>query len=359
MSSDPFYARAPFIAIWECTRSCALACRHCRAEADESHHPGELTTAEGRQLISDLAAMGTDILVLSGGDPLQRSDLEQLLAHARSEGLRVGTIPAATDRLTRARMAALRDAGVQQLAMSLDAADAAAHDGFRGVAGCFERTMQAARWAAELKLPFQINTVFARWNHDHFARLAAVVEELDAVFWEVFFLVPTGRGAAMDRLDHDGYRELFTQIHRQQRAWGRRCIIKVTEAPHYRMFVSEAEHDANHVRDLLAREIGPRGTMGQAPIGINAGRGHCFISHVGDVQPSGFLPITCGNVRDQGISAIYRDHPLMRDLRDPSRLGGRCGHCRYNELCGGSRARAFALNGDPLAEDHDCWYGQT
>jgi AdoMet-dependent heme synthase len=357
------FDQAPFIAIWETTQACALACQHCRAEADDQHHPDELSTAEGQALIDQLQAMGTKVVVFSGGDPLQRDDLEELIRHAVSRGLRVGTIPAATERLTRDRVQSLADAGLHQMAMSLDAASATAHDGFRGVDGCFERTMTGAAWAKELQLPFQINSAFARWNRNQLEPLAALVNELGVVFWEVFFLVPTGRGADMAGLQVDDYRQLFASLYAiQQRV---PFIVKITEAPHYRMFVSEAERfraqgdltaAETRIQNLLARELGPRRSLGQAPGGVNSGKGFLFISHTGDIQPSGFLPLTLGNVRRNDIAAIYREHPVLRELRDSQRLGGRCGRCPYRELCGGSRARAYARSGDYLAEDPDCWY---
>jgi radical SAM protein len=351
---------APFIAIWECTRACALACQHCRAAADDSHHPDELTTAEGKALINRFADAGTKVLVLSGGDPLQRDDLDALLAHAVSRGLRVGTIPAATPRLTRERLVSLKASGVHQVALSLDAADAAAHDGFRGVEGCFAKTIEAAQWLRELGVPLQINTAFARWNLEHFDRLAELVDHLGIVFWEVFFLVPTGRGAEMERLNSEEYRTLFAKLHAlQQRVdW----VVKITEAPHYRMYVAEAERAraqegaGERTRHLLARELGPGGSIGQAPHGVNSGKGHLFVSYIGEIQPSGFLPLCCGNIRTDDVIEVYRSHPAFVALRDRSRLGGRCGPCEYRDLCGGSRARAFALSGDLLAEDPDCWY---
>lgn len=347
----PDFDKAPFLLIWEVTQACALACAHCRAEAIDHRHPGELTTEEGKALIRDTAAMGTPILVFTGGDPIQREDLEELIRAAKAEGLRTGTIPAGTPRLTRERLESLRDAGIDQLAFSLDAATAARHDGHRGVEGSFERTLQGARWARELGVPLQINTCFAAWNHDQFDAMAALVEELGVVFWEVFFLVPTGRGAEMQTLGKGPFLELFAKLHALQRRVP--FIVKVTEAPYYRVYVTGKERE-QAARDMLARPEGIRGSVGQAPLAVNSGKGFCFVGHTGDVYPSGFLPVTCGNVRDTSVIEVYRQHPLFQELRDPDALGGVCGACDHRQLCGGSRSVAFALSGDPLAEDPLC-----
>ena len=345
------YDVAPFIAIWETTQACALACAHCRAEAMDRRHPDELTTGEGIELIREVADMGTKIFVFSGGDPLQRPDLE-VLVRAASARMRVGTIPAATDRITPERVASLKAAGLHQIAFSVDHADPERHDGFRGVPGSYACAMRGVEIAREAGLPFQINTVFGAWNAGDFDAICALVERLGVAFWEIFFLVPTGRGAALACVPPERHDELFAKIHALQKRAG--FIVKITEAPHYRAYVAEREGGA--ARRMLARETGPGGSMGQAPRGVNSGKGFVFIGHTGDVYPSGFLPIRAGNVRETRPAGIYRDAPLFRELRDASRLGGRCGACRYRELCGGSRSRAYALTGDPMAEDPHCPY---
>ena len=189
----PFdFSRAPLLVIWETTRSCALACDHCRADADTTQHPNELSTAEGMDLLNQVKAMGTPIVVLSGGDPLNRKDLEELIRHGKSIGLRMGTIPAATPALTRERLASLGEAGVDQLAFSLDGATAASHDAFRRAPGAFEIVMRAAREARLLGMPIQINSCFGAWNWHEFDAVAELVSTLDIAFWEVFFLIPRG-----------------------------------------------------------------------------------------------------------------------------------------------------------------------
>ena len=358
---------APFIAIWEVTQACALACRHCRAEAQPLALPGELSLAEGIDLIDQIADLGAAVLVFMGGDPLARADLLDLVRHGKSRGLRVATIPAATDRVTKEHIAALKEAGLTQIAQSIDFADHAAHDGFRQVPGTLQRTLQIVAWAHESALPVQVNTVFHGGNCRDFPNLARLVQSLDVVFWEIFFLVPTGRGRDVAGLDAREVENIFSQIYDFSKTV--KFFIKVTEAPHYLRYtverrLLEAGCDPLEVQrrgSLLPRELtaalGPRGTIGRAPEPVNSGKGFVFISYRGDVFPSGFLPVSAGNIRQSPLAAIYRDSKLFRDLRNPDLLKGRCGACPYRGICGGSRSRAFALTGDCLGEDPWCVYG--
>jgi radical SAM protein with 4Fe4S-binding SPASM domain len=342
MMASPDFKKAPLLVIWEVTRACALACRHCRASAEDQRHPRELSTAQGKQLIEQVREMGTPIMVLTGGDPLQRDDLEELVAHGRRTGLIMATIPAATPRLTRERILALKEAGLNQVAFSLDGPNAASHDDLRKVEGTFERVMQGAAWAREAGIPLQINSVFGAWNINDFDAMAALVERLGAVFWEVFLLVPVGRGVVLPGLTAGECEELLAKLCRlSERA---PFVVKVTEGQQYRRYVLQ------HFGGKPLR-------LGLSPHTVNAGRGFCFVDHVGDVSPSGFMPIACGNVRDDGVARVYRASPVFNELRDTSLLKGRCGRCPYRELCtGGSRARAHALTGDYLAEDPWCAY---
>lgn len=364
------FSHAPLLVIWETTRACALACRHCRASAIDERHPGELTTDEGRELLRDIAEMGTPIVVFTGGDPLQREDLDTLIAHGKECGLRVGAIPAATPRLTHERVRALKAAGLDQMALSLDGPNAARHDDFRRVPGSFHKVLRAALWARREGLPLQINTVFGAWNVHEFEEIAALVERLGPVFWEIFFLVPTGRGTELDGCSAGQYEALFARLH----ALSRRVsyVIKVTEAPHYRRYVEQhggapgetaparghpgRGHPGGGHPASGPRPAGRRGGIAFTRQGVNAGKGFVFVDHVGDVYPSGFLPIVAENVRRRELSHIYREHPLFLELRDPSLLKGRCGRCEFRDSCGGSRSRAYALTGDYLAEDPCCLY---
>ena len=358
------FARAPFLVIWETTQACALACRHCRASARPWRDPLELDTEEGFRLIDATAAMGTPLIVLSGGDPVNRPDLPDLIRHGKRAGLRVATIPAATDALTPDLVASLRDAGLDQMALSLDYPRADLHDAFRGVPGAFAKTLAAAGWARSAGLPLQINTTVAAATAPYLEEMAALVEELGVVFWEVFFLVPVGRGAVLGGLDPHHAERIFDLLYRTQKK--ARFIVKVTEAPHYRRHVAQRERQAAGLRgrpaggvdmpELLTTSEGPGHTVGLAPRGVNAGNGFLFVSHTGEIYPSGFLPRSAGNVRTRGLADAYRNDDLFLALRDVDRLEGRCGRCEYRQICGGSRSRAFALDGSVFAEDPWCVY---
>ena len=356
------FDQAPFLVIWETTQACALACRHCRASARPGRDPLELSTDEGRRLVDMTAEMGTPIIVFSGGDPLSRPDLADLLAHAKRRGLRAATIPAATAALDRDAVFRIRDAGADQMALSLDFPGAASHDAFRGVEGAFEKTMQAVGWAHLAGLPLQINSTVCGLNADRLEEMADFVDGLDIVFWEVFFLVPMGRGAALGGLTASQCERLFDVLYRAQQS--RRFVVKVTEAPHYRRHVAlrqaggrpPAPGPVAEMPALLTRSEGPGHTIGLAPRGVNAGNGFLFVSHQGEVYPSGFLPMKAGNVRQSTLAQLYREHEMFRSLRDPDRLKDRCGRCEFRSICGGSRARAFALTGDAFATDPWCAY---
>jgi radical SAM protein len=355
---------APFLVIWETTQACDLACTHCRASAQPLRHPDELTTEEGERLLEEAAAMGTPVFILSGGDPVKRPDLLRLIRKGKQLGLRMGTIPAATALLTEELVLQLKDTGLDQMALSLDFPRAGLHDDFRGVPGAYERTMSAVEWAHRCELPLQINTTLCARSAPYLAEMAALVERLGIVFWEVFFLVPVGRGEMLGGLTAGQCEELFEILYGvQKRA---RFIVKVTEGPHYRRYVAQHEAAGGNRRPMhaagaalpkmLQRSEGPGHTVGLASRGVNAGNGFAFVSHIGEVFPSGFLPVCAGNVRSQGLARIYRDAELFRVLRDPDALLGRCGRCEFRGICGGSRSRAYALTGDYLATDPWCGY---
>ena len=345
----------PFIAIWEVTQACDLACVHCRASAQPDRSPMELSTDEGKQLIEQIAALKVPVFVLTGGDPIKRPDLFELIGHARSVGVRVSLTPSATPLLTKNIVARLKEAGLARLAVSMDGASAETHDAFRGMSGSFARTLDAIRWANEIGLPVQINTTFSRRNVAEIDEIVALMEKLKITLWSVFFLVPTGRGKLNDLLSAGEFESVFAKVYKLSKTAS--FDIKTTEAQHYRRFVlqqrvaqrrSGVETPGAHERSVDA--------IGRAPRGLNDGKGFVFISHKGEVFPSGFLPLSTGNIREQELAAIYRDSPLFRDLRDTSKLEGKCGSCEFKEICGGSRARAYALTGNPYAEEPCCSY---
>jgi radical SAM protein len=357
-------ARAPFLVIWETTQACALACRHCRASARPWRDPLELTTEEGFRVVRQTAEMGTSILVFSGGDPVNRPDLLDLIRCGKKQGLRTATIPAATDRLDRGLVVDLKQAGLDQMALSLDFPRPELHDAFRGVPGAFAKTLEAVGWAHEAGLPLQINSTVCGDTAPYLGEMADFVERLGVVFWEVFFLVPVGRGSVLRGLKPELCEPLFNVIYRTQKKGT--FIVKVTEAPHYRRHVAQRElrsaggqhrpGSAVAMPAVLTRSEGPGHTVGLAPRGVNAGNGFLFVSHRGEIYPSGFLPVSAGNVRERTLADAYRDTDLFRSLRDPDRLKGRCGRCEFRGICGGSRSRAFGVTGDFLETDPWCAY---
>lgn len=344
-------ARTPFIVIWELTQACDLACVHCRASARPQRSPLELSTAEGEDLIRQVRNMGAPVFVLTGGDPLQRPDLFHLVEYGTRLGVRVSLTPSTTPLLTRDALAGLKARGLARLAISIDGADAASHDRFRGVPGAFDRALATVGWAHEVGLPVQINTTMSRHNAHDFDALAALMESLDIVLWSVFFLIPVGRATLRDGLGGEAIELLFEKLYALSlRA---RFDVKTTEAMHYRRYVAQQRKLTGASRPADRRH--PDG-IGRAPRGLNDGKGFVFISHLGEVYPSGFMPRSAGNIRREPLAGIYANSPLFVALRDSSRLGGKCGACEFREICGGSRARALAYTGDPLAADPACIY---
>jgi radical SAM protein len=355
------FDRAPFIVIWETTRACALACVHCRAEAIPRRDPAELTTEEGCRLIDRVAAFGIPppILVLTGGDPLRRPDIVDLVAYARRRGVTVSLTPSGTAAVTEEKLRALRDAGLDRLAVSLDGATAAAHDTFRGVRGSHRHTMRILERARALGLPLQVNTTVCRQTVDELPALVPQIEATQPVLWALFFLIPVGRAQASQALpasDIEGVLHWAAALA-ERAAFG----VKTTEAPQY-LRVAATRRRAGQLGGAAngaAAGGRPRrapDAIGRAGRAVTDGNGFVFVDHVGQICPSGFLPLPVASVRERDLVVIYREDPLFQALRDPGRLGGRCGRCEYRERCGGSRARAYAATGDPLAEDPGCVY---
>jgi len=335
------FAERPFILFWEVTRACALACKHCRAIAQPKAHPEELNHEEALALVDEIAELAPPMLVLTGGDPMMRRDIFDIIERATARGLRVALSPAATNRLLHTDFHKLRAAGVVSMSLSLDGATQATHDAFRGVPHTFERTLQAARMAKEAGIQLQINTTISRSTLPELEGFVDILKEIQPDVWSVFLLVPTGR-ATLEELP--GATEL-------EALWSRLLelrselpfAIKTTEGHHYRRALMQA-----------ARSSGAPAPRHMVP--TRDGKGVAFISHVGEIQPSGFLPLTAGNVRTDKLADIYRSHPLFVQLRNDDALGGKCGRCEYRRMCGGSRARAYGSCGDMMAAEPLCNY---
>jgi len=375
---------SPFTIAWEVTRACAYACAHCRADAQPKRDPSELDTVEAKSLIDALAGFQTrPILVLTGGDPLMRRDLFELARHANEQGLRVSLTPTATALATRKRMAQARESGIRRVAFSVDAPEAEAHDRFRGFAGSFMRTITGMRHAHAEGLPIQVNTTVCEENVDQLPKLVPLLKLWDVVQWSVFFLVPVGRGRQLRMITAERHEETLGWL--ADLADSAPFDVKATAAPQYRRIVAQRKGaaargmatggmatDGMATGGMATGDIAASGMTGSVAgagfrfadgldrpghgKGVNDGRGFMFISHTGEVMPSGFLPLRAGEVRGQDPVTIYRESPLFRELRDPDALHGKCGRCEFREICGGSRARAFAVTGDHLAADPSCPY---
>jgi radical SAM protein len=345
---DPMYDLAPRIVIWEMTRACALACRHCRAEAIPRRDPRELTTVEAFKLVDDVAACNRPLFVLTGGDPLMRDDIYKIVEYGTAQGLPMSVAPSATGRLTRDAIRRLAAAGVRRMSLSLDAPDAQTHDGFRGVRGSYQRTLAAVVHARDYGIDVQINTTISQHNRLRITEFEEILAPLDIALWSVFFVLPVGRAGTDLCLDAQQTEEAFRDIYGiSQRA---RFDVKTTEAPHYRRYLLQHANVAPR-----ERPDAPADSYGRFA-GIGDGRGFVFVSHHGDVQPSGFLPIVAGNVKSQRLIDVYRDDAIMQRLRRPDTFEGKCGVCEFRRVCGGSRARAYAASGSPFGSDPTCSY---
>jgi radical SAM protein len=347
------FDQAPFLVIWEVTRACDLACVHCRAEAQDRRHPAELTTAEGFALLEEVRRFGQPMFVFTGGDPLKRPDIFDLIAYAKGIGLHPGMSPSGTPLLNRANMERAAAAGINTVSISIDAPTAETHDAFRRVTGSFDLSVGAARMINDLGLRLQINTTITAYNIEWLDDMAQLVTDLGAARWEVFYLVPTGRGADLDRAPAERYEAVSHWLY--DRTAELDTHITAVEAPFYRRVVLERIGMEQGIEplDVLATS---RSGNGRFLPSMNSGSGFVFISHIGEIYPSGFLPISAGDVRRDSLVEVYRQHPLFVDLRRPERLRGKCGRCEYRTICGGSRARAYAVTGDHLAEDPFCLY---
>lgn len=400
------FNRNPFIVVWEITRACALHCVHCRAEAQHRRHPDELSTEEGKRLLDEIQSMDSPIFVFTGGDPLIREDLFELAAYGKSIGLRVSMTPSATPRVTIDSMKKAAEIGLDRWAFSLDGSNAAIHDRFRGTSGSFDLTMRSLAYLRELGMPLQINTTVCVHNKHDLPHIANLLTEMGVVMWSVFFLVPTGRGKDDDMISPEEGEEILHWLAElgERVPFG----VKTTAAPFYRRvldqrakaagqapgevagrmlgvpelatttgkhpFAAAAGHPGGHPHGMgghpghsaaagghPGRSSSPFGAGDgkaamRAPRGVTDGSGFVFISHTGEISPSGFLPLVCGNVREEKLSDVYRTHPVFTSIRSPELYTGKCGVCDYSRMCGGSRARAYTATGDYMGSDPACAY---
>ena len=449
------FNRAPFIVIWEVTRACDLRCVHCRAEAIVQRHPLELTFKESCKLIDQVREFGKPLFVLTGGDPLKRPDIYDLIRYGDEKGLRVALTPSGTQLMQPNVIARFKQSGLSRLAVSLDGSCKEIHDSFRKVDGSFEWTIESIREARRNDIPVQINTTICKHNLKDVQAIADLLATLDICLWSVFFLVPTGRGLRSDIVSARDHEDVFHQLYNLSKTMP--YDIKTTAAQHYRRVVVQrrrqeiaeliaqgqspgqaarivqrnsmpkaipgynyepggwkpqqveesadkgaparsTNEDAAALKakiermrtggapefviakmeaqlfaaegksadgssapiEFLTRQDTARGDaaldIGRAAKGVNDGNGFVFIDHIGLVYPSGFLPLVVGDVRKASLVDIYRDSPIMRQLRDYPTLKGKCSWCDFRDICGGSRSRAFGVTGDYLASEPYCSY---
>ncbi len=338
---------SPMLVIWETTQACDLACLHCRACAQPQRAANELTTEQAKALLDEVKRFGNPLFVFTGGDPLKRPDLFELMRYGAGLGLRTNVSPSATPLLTKEAVHQFRDCGLARMAISLDGPDAETHDTFRGVRGSFDRAMAALREAQKIGLDTQLQTTVTRRNMHKLRAVAQLAEEIGTRMWSVFFLVVTGRAAATDDLTAEEYEQVFEVLYDVSQ--NSSFDVKTTEAMHYRRYVAQR----------LKQDGQGEGTSRKVmyrTAGVSDGKGFVFVSHTGEICPSGFLPLSAGNVLRDSLVEVYRNSSLFRTLRDMDLREGKCGQCEYRNICGGSRARAYALTGDYLAEDPRCTY---
>jgi radical SAM protein len=342
------FEESPLVVFYETTQACDLVCTHCRACAQPRRHPDELSPEASRALLDDFARFPEPpLVVLTGGDPMKRPDICEMVAHGVSRGLSMAMTPSATPLVTLDALVDLSDAGLSRLAVSIDGATAKSHDALRGVAGSFARSLEILADAHDAGLALQVNTTVHRGNVNELGALASLLDSLGLAMWSVFFLVPVGRALADRRIEPVQYEEAFALLARESRR--RSYIIKTTEAPHYRRFLMQQR------KRISSPESRPKG-FATGLMGTNDGNGVMFVGHTGLIQPSGFLPLPCGSFPDDSVVDVYQRHALFRSLRDARQLTGKCGACEFRSVCGGSRARAYALTGDALGSDPDCVY---
>jgi len=328
---------SPSIVAWELTRACTQACFHCRASSLPNPETDELTTQEGIFLLDELVRAGTKMVILSGGDPMIRQDLYELARHGSSLGLRM-TMATNGSLITQETASRMLDAGIVRVSISIDGLTADIHDAFRGTPGSYASALQALTILSDAGVPFQINTTVAAMNVEQIEFFPSFVKGLGAVAWHVFFLVPTGRGKNLEAATVKQYHDILETFYRVYRDAEIEC--KATCAPQFYRLLAQKGDDVTTKGCLAGTRFG-------------------FVSSRGVVQPCGFLQINCGSLRESSFTQIWENSPILTSLRDSTALTGACGTCRYTDVCGGCRARAYEISGDIMAADPLCSYTQA
>ena len=348
----PRRPNGPRVVAWESTVACNLSCVHCRASAQTTPEPDELTTQEVCHLIDELAEYGQSIFVVSGGEPLMRPDIYEIAAHGTRRGLRVAVSPNGT-LVTHEAVRQLKEAGVRRISVSIDGSTAERHDAIRGEPGAFEAALEGLVACRKDELGFQLNTTVMRQTRDDLLSIRDLAVRIGAAAWHVFMLVPTGRGKIDDEVSPQEYEEILNEIHAMSQSSP--IPIRVTCGPHFQRVLAQNRREGRERPNLVqSRRGGHPGGLDRTTRGCLAGDGYCFVSYRGDVMPCGYLPVVAGSIREQPFDEIYETSPLFQQLRELERLEGKCGICEYVRVCGGCRARAYSLTGNYMAEEPYC-----
>ena len=334
---------------WEVTRSCNLNCVHCRAAASCGPYPGELSTEKCLKLIDEIAAMSSPVIILTGGEPLLRPDIFEIASYGTNKGLRMvmatnGTL------VTPAVARKMIESGIKRVSISIDGKDAQSHDAFRQEKGAFAGAMTGIDAMKEAGMEFQINTTITTANLKQIKDILELTKKLGAAAHHIFLLVPTGRGKdlAGQAITAADYEETLMWFH--QESMSCEIQLKATCAPHYFRIMHQ-----NRIKGVEPKKKAG-GHFHESTRGCLGGISFCFISHVGQVQPCGYLELDCGNVQKQNFAEIWENSKVFRNLRDLSKYGGKCGKCEFIKVCGGCRARAYEATGNYLAEEPLCLY---
>ena len=388
MTTMATMTKKPVSIMWESTIACGLLCKHCKASAKNEPDPGELTPEEGRALIDQIASFKRPypILRITGGNALMRGDIFDLIGYAKDTGLNVTIAPSTTPLLNRKNIVKLKDAGTDVVAMSIDGPDAGTHDSFRGVPGTFDRLVKATRIMNEIGLPFRLLTTVTKFNVKKLPEIMMLSRELGAVGWYMYMLIPTGRAREEYGIGVEEYEDVFNFIYDLMKFAPITVNAIAGSEPYRRVavvrkLVEDGKVDANVLKhgplyhilksklDRFLEDI-PE-TQGLAPASNTPGTPAAstastlkdgvfgkgiFVSNTGEVFPSSFLPLRLGDVRTDTLKNIYAKSRVLKDMQDTARLRGRCGICEFNDICRGSRSRAYAVTGDYLEEDPYCTY---
>jgi radical SAM protein len=351
----------PVLVFWETTRACMLACKHCRASAIRTALPNELTKKEGFRLLDSVRSFGdpSPVVILTGGDPLMRDDIFDLIGYANAIGVRVALSPAVTEKLTHEMLVKIKESGVASISVSLDGSSKETHDAIRSVDGTFDRTIGVMKDAIGIGLSIQVNTTVMKKNIGELPKIFHLIKGIGIKTWEVFFLIRTGRGAELQDISPEEYESVCNLIY-DASMYG--VIVRVVEGPFIRRVAKTRREAVSYWKnsrylklksELLELEGGPTSESTIASRGTLDGDGILFVSYEGTIYPGGFVPVPIGNVRNDNLVTVYRENKLLKDIR-ARRMTGFCGTCGVKETCGGSRARAYAHNNDPLSSDPAC-----